>query len=138
MIADDFICGWANKEERAKRSVYQKARDKKFRESVLKRYMNKCAICRCSIPQLLDAAHERGFEVCNTSIDNVKHGVCLCKNHHAMYDKKIDNTSSVYLIDLDLKHGELIINHHSVKKMPWYPVFMTEYNGKLLEQKENK
>jgi hypothetical protein len=124
---------WKNIEERKKRNVLQKARDYRFREGVLKKYGYQCAICRCDIPQLLEAAHERGYEACNTVTDMVEHGICLCRNHHAMYDKKDDN--GVHLIDIDLKNCTIKINDERIMKMPWYIEFCDEnkYAAKLMK-----
>ena len=125
---------WGTLEERKKRCVLQKARDRKFREGVLKKYGYQCAICRCNIPQLLEAAHEREYEVCNTVNDMVEHGICLCRNHHAMYDRKLDDDSDDYLIDIDLENCAIQINDERIKQMPWYQVFCGNYGEKLLEQ----
>ena len=122
---------WGSSEERKKRSVLQKARDYNFRKGVLKKYNYQCAICRCNITQLLEAAHERGYEACNTVADMVEHGICLCRNHHAMYDRKMDN-SDAYLIDIDLEKCSIQINDERIKKMTWYQKFI-EDGEKLVE-----
>ena len=106
-------------------------RDRKFSKGVLDAYHYQCAICRCDIPQLLEAAHERGYEVCNTVADMVEHGICLCSNHHAMYDRK--DANGIHLIDIDMNNGTIKINDERIKKMPWYQKFCNEYDAKLLK-----
>lgn len=125
------LVDWGDAKERTVRSVLQKARDYKFRIGVLDRYKYQCAICRCNIPQLLDAAHERSYEVCKTDFDMIEHGICLCKNHHAMYDAKTSQDDTKYLIDIDLKNCTITVNEEEIKLMPWYEVFMKDYGGKI-------
>lgn len=115
---------WLTENERVKYSSSQYQRDKQFRDAVLAAYGHKCAVCRCTVDAILQAAHERGYEVAHTNYDDFRHGICLCANHHLMYDQE--------LIDIDLKTLEIIINEESVKEMPWYREFITTYQGKIL------
>lgn len=80
---------WLTENERKQYSSLRKQRDINFRDSVLSAYGCRCAICRCAIIDLLQAAHERGYEAAKTNFDNPKHGICLCANHHLMYDRKL-------------------------------------------------
>lgn len=129
---------WGNPEERKQRCILQKVRDKKFRENVLKKYNYQCAICRCDILQLLDAAHERTYEVCNTNVDMPEHGICLCKNHHAMYDQRKESDPSIYLMDIDFANNTIVINDPRIERMSWYREFLDKYQGELLRpQKDN-
>ena len=111
-------------------------RDQRFRRAVLYKYDYQCAICRCNIQQLLEAAHERGYDVCKTETDTAEHGICLCRNHHAMYDRKIDYDSETHLLDINLKNHTIKINDERIKEMPWYKEFFEKYGGKLLEPKK--
>lgn len=81
------------------RSVMQRVHQKEFRGKVLLAYSDKCAVCRLSHPELLDAAHilpdkhERGFPI-------VPNGISLCKIHHSAYDTDlmgIDPDYTVYI-----------------------------------------
>ena len=62
-------------------------RDSLFRKAVLAEYDNKCAICRCSEPKILQAAHI--IAVSEGGNDDPKNGICLCANHHLMYDNEL-------------------------------------------------
>lgn len=97
-----------------------------FRDQVLFNYGYKCAICRCRLIDVLQAAHEHGFEPGNTNWDDPSHGICLCANHHLMYDRKA--------IDIDFKSGELTILKSVVKEMPWYRQFIEQYEGKITDR----
>lgn len=63
------------------------ARDGKFADKILTEFNKKCAVCGMQLT-ILDGAHivpvhdPRG-------VDEVWNGLALCKNHHALYDKKI-------------------------------------------------
>lgn len=110
-------------EERSKSTTSYYNRRAKFREEVLEKYQYQCAICRCSEEKILQAAHIRA--VADKGSDAVENGICLCANHHLMFDKGL----------LKIKHKTLIDVAESVKKMPWYKVFKEEYNGIILEGK---
>jgi len=111
-------------EKRKQYASTRKSRDARFRDTVLNAYRGMCAICRCDIPDLLEAAHEKSYEAAKTLYDDPKHGICLCANHHLMYDRG--------LIDIDLSSESIVINNNDVMKMPWYDDFCEKYQGKLL------
>ena len=96
-------------------------RDWKFRNNVLRRYNYKCAICRCEEKQILQAAHIQS--VANKGNDDMENGISLCANHHLMYDRG--------LIEIDFDNRRLLNVSESVKNMPWYAVFVDEYNGRI-------
>lgn len=97
-------------------------RDRKFRIAVLTAYGRKCAICRCAEEKLLEAAHI--VAVADGGTDNPENGICLCANHHIMFDKE--------LIKIDFDKHILTDAADSVKNMSWYPVFIEKYGGELL------
>ena len=109
--------------QRNKRTSYIYNRDRRFRNKVLKAYNNQCAICRCKEELILEAAHIKA--VADNGSDDVRNGICLCRNHHRMFDEN--------LIKID--YDKLTLKHCSqrVKEMPWYDVFINKYNGKILE-----
>lgn len=93
-------------------------RKAEFREQVLGAYGYQCAICRCNIVEILQAAHRHGFEVAATDLnaDKAENGICLCANHHLLYDHK--------LIDIDAQSGEVIVNNPIVQTMPSWNQFV--------------
>jgi hypothetical protein len=121
---------WHNETEREKYSSSRYKRDARFRSVVLSAYNYQCAVCRCRAVKLLQAAHERDYDVASTNHDDPKHGICLCANHHLMYDN--------FLIDLDLKTNELRITGEGISEqiedMPWYREFQEKYKGRLLRR----
>ena len=60
---------------------------KVFREALRKVYGDQCALCSYNHPALLEAAHLKPWAVASASerID-VRNGLLLCRNHHAMLD----------------------------------------------------
>lgn len=123
-LIDDSM--WHSESERKKYSSLQFHRDAQFRKNVLNEYGNMCAICRCSVVELLEAAHERNYDVSKTSIDDPKHGICLCANHHLMYDRR--------LIDIDMLSLRIKVHSEDIMKMPWYPVFVNKYKGRIIKR----
>ena len=64
-----------------------------FKERVLWAYKERCALCGFGVrsggePRGLDAAHIIPFENRGTSRD-VRNGICLCANHHRLFDKPV-------------------------------------------------
>lgn len=115
---NDCICP---KPMRERLSTSRWKRHYKFRDDILNRVDNKCCICRCREKKILQAAHICAVEEGgNDSIDN---GICLCANHHLMYDKGI--------IRIDFSNHTLSYVSESVKNMPWYYTFQKKYNNTL-------
>lgn len=111
-------------ENRERVSTSRWERDRNFRMKVLKAYGNRCAICRCEESTLLQAAHI--VAVSDGGNDALENGICLCSNHHIMFDKK--------LLEIDFVNNELLSVNENVKKMAWYERFINKYNGKLVEK----
>lgn len=107
--------------ERKRITSTRASRDYKFREKVLRRFGYKCAVCRCHEKKLLQAAHI--IPIKDNGDDDPNNGICLCANHHLMYDNgliKICKNKISYISD-------------SVKKMSWYEEFIKKYKSKLIE-----
>jgi putative restriction endonuclease len=61
-----------------------------FRKALLDVYESKCAFCRISIPEVLEAAHIIPWSQCNDDEKiNINNGILLCSNHHKMFDSGI-------------------------------------------------
>lgn len=101
-------------------------RDSRFSEKVLKSYGYKCAVCRCCIRSVLQAAHEHGYEPNETNWDDPLHGICLCANHHLMYDRN--------LIEIDKTNNTFSINNHEIESESLINCFFKDYYGILLQQ----
>ena len=78
---------WYSNEERKRYTCSCARRDNSFRERVLSAYNHKCAICGESIVEVLQAAHI--VAAADGGNDDTENGVCLCANHHLMYDSKL-------------------------------------------------
>ena len=116
-------------DERKIYSSKRKQRDARFRELVLASYGRKCAICRCPIESLLQAAHLKGHEVAisDLSEDRAENGICLCANHHLMYDND--------LIEIDISHRTIQVLDNSVQHMAWYGEYVSKYKEKIEGQR---
>ncbi len=109
--------------ERRRDIVSRARRDSQFRSKVLEAYGNQCAICRCHISEVLEAAHI--YDVQFGGNDKIDNGICLCANHHKLYDKG--------LINIKWEDKSLTINNPEVRSMDWYQRFMDEYKGHIID-----
>ncbi len=127
--ADADIVEWHSDEERKRYAYTRPDRDKEFRSKVLEAYKYQCAICRCGIYEILEAAHEHGYEVKDTAYDDPMHGICLCANHHLMYDRE--------LIDIDLEASTIAIRGKvdEIMESVWHREFVEKYHGKIKKRK---
>ena len=86
---------------RKRYSVERTSRDTHFREKVFSKYNPPhCIICGTKIKSILEAAHIKAVK--DNGNDSSENGICLCCNHHKMFD---DN-----LIDIDTKHKYFSVN----------------------------
>ena len=88
---------------RARRNPY-------FRDLILKKYNSTCIICGCQEEIILEAAHIKG--VAEGGDDSAENGICLCRNHHRLFDAA--------LLEIDLKNNKFYCSSESEKKMEWY------------------
>lgn len=112
----------AEEQPRTKHTAESWNRDARFRRMILKRYGSKCAICRCSEEKILEAAHIKA--VAKGGREKKENGICLCRNHHKMFDSG--------LIKIDLEKLELYDISKTVESMAWYDEFNKKYNKKIL------
>lgn len=85
-------------------------RDSCFRRNCLQAYNYCCVICGCRTEKLLEAAHI--VAVRDGGTDDVTNSVCLCANHHRLYDAN--------LLQIDLENGVFYCLCSTEKTMPWY------------------
>ena len=89
---------------RAQYTCNRIARDSRFRKRVLERCGNKCVVCGTTIPCVLQAAHI--VAVKDDGSDGSRNGVCMCANHHLMFDKglfKIEK-GKIKVLDESIQH----------------------------------
>ena len=70
----------------AERLIKQRLHQPAFRARVLNAYATRCAICNLQFGELLDGAHITPDSDPDTSV-SVTNGICMCKIHHAAYDR---------------------------------------------------
>jgi hypothetical protein len=83
------------------------ARDSSFSKKVLQNYDNQCAVCRCRITEVLEAAHIRAVK--DFGNDSLGNGICLCRNHHVLYDRHLLKLNSDFTFSTEderLKNDE--------------------------------
>lgn len=85
-------------------------RDPEFRNRVLTKYNYTCIVCGCKEEVILEAAHVMG--VAEGGDDSTDNGMCLCRNHHRLYDAG--------LLDINLSRKKFSCNSDNEKKMSWY------------------
>lgn len=84
---------WYSSEERKRYCCTHLCREASFRDRVLNAYNRKCAICGESIEEVLQAAHI--LAVKDGGSDDTQNGICLCANHHLMYDSGLFHIDTV-------------------------------------------
>lgn len=85
-------------------------RDPTFRSRILTKFNNQCIVCGCTEKRILEAAHIYDVQYCNDDSDD--NGICLCANHHLLYDSG--------LLNFDWKNDTFSCSSESEQKMPWY------------------
>lgn len=78
--------------------IVRKYRATDFRKRVLGAYEHRCAACGVQL-ELLDAAHIIPVAA-DTSTDETKNGIALCKLHHAAYDRNLISFDESYKIEV--------------------------------------
>lgn len=83
-----------------------------FRNTLMKVYQNKCAVCGNSINELLEACHIIPWSKCTDEqkIDP-RNGILMCRNHHSLFDKGLLNIDKQGRIQFDNR----VLNNHSYK-----------------------
>ena len=113
-----------NEKSRTRKDISVWNRNVRFRKLILESYRNQCAICRCNEPKILEAAHIKPVQ--KKGLDTKENGVCLCRNHHKMFDEE--------LIKINFKTLELEYVSDTVKEMSWYEEFINKYDRKILKR----
>lgn len=105
--------------KRTESTILRIVRDTKIAWQIKKLYDFKCQVCQISIPTKLghyaEGAHIKPLGKPHDGDDNPDNLICLCPNHHIMFDKGVFSiTDNLQLIGA--LSGELIINNnHKLK-----------------------
>ena len=89
-------------------------RDSRFRKRVLDRCNHKCVVCETTIPCILQAAHI--VAVKDDGSNDPKNGVCLCANHHLMFDRGLFNIVNKKINVLDEEIQSDVENGKDISK----------------------
>ncbi|MAF67268.1 MAG: HNH endonuclease [Planctomycetes bacterium] len=81
------IAGEAQRRTYGTQQVQIRHGQQRFRERVLTAYQTRCAMCRLSHRELLDAAHI--IPDADGGKPEVPNGLALCKIHHAAFDSRV-------------------------------------------------
>lgn len=99
---------------RAQDAIVRARRNHSFRKSVLERWNNRCAVCGEKELIVLQAAHI--IAVKDGGDDNPNNGICLCANHHLMFDGE----NRKHLITISEDQRTFSCSSTSEKKKEWY------------------
>ena len=108
------------------------ARDSSFPTRIKQAYGNQCAVCRCDIVEILEAAHIRAVQ--DFGNDSLSNGICLCRNHHKLYDShllELNGNFTFSALSESLAKDELyrfIVKKYKGNMIK--PNYMGEYNEK--------
>lgn len=89
-------------------------RNYSFRKAVLERWNNRCAVCGETEMIVLQAAHI--VAVKDGGNDSPNNGICLCANHHLMFDGE----NGKQLIAISEDQRTFSCSSASEKKKEWY------------------
>lgn len=98
--------------------VYQKIQSRGvaqqiFRRALMKAYKSRCAICQCSLEEVLEASHIIPW-VASTGVQKIdpRNGILLCANHHKLFDQFIFTVDQNYhlLVNPKKKLDKSLIN----------------------------
>ena len=95
---------------RVKDKILRARRDPSFKKRILEKYNAQCIICGSKELSILQAAH-----ICAVQFggdDSTDNGVCLCANHHLLYDDD--------LLDIQWENGTFSCCSEIEQQMPWY------------------
>lgn len=130
IFAGSFDTNNAEREVKFKEMVVQsRLFQQYFRDEILNTYSHECLICGCDVDETLEAAHILEVRDRPEFGADTSNGLCMCRNHHAMFDRRL------LLISAE---GEVSIesNHKGTSK------FITKefdlFNGIRLEDLSNK
>lgn len=84
----------------AERLVQARLHQAEFRGRVVRAYETRCTVCRLKHGDLLDAAHISGDRD-RDGVPVVSNGLCLCKIHHAAFDRNLLGIDADYVVHIN-------------------------------------
>lgn len=93
--------------ERTLRAIFQRRGQKQFRDALLAAYGGHCMVTRCSVPQVLEAAHIHPYRGPDTN--KVVNGLLLRADIHTLFDSgqiAIDPDSMTVVVATELRNSE--------------------------------
>lgn len=82
--------------EKVTRSIANRRGQPKFRKSLLKAYKEQCAITKCNIPAILEAAHIVPYQGVNTN--HITNGILLRADIHTLFDLGLIGVNRSYKV----------------------------------------
>ena len=95
---------------REKDTIARIRRDPHFRDKILRKFGNTCLVCGTQETTILEAAHI--ISVSDGGSDDAENGLCLCRNHHRLFDAG--------LMDVCLESNSYTCRSEAEKEMAWY------------------
>lgn len=106
VIADELLLHPEDASDRYALTLSRGDAQHVFREAVLKAYDFRCAFCSFSFVEALDAAHIIPWASRRPDLRvDPRNGVCLCANHHRLFDEDRLKISSDYILHFDDPEG---------------------------------
>jgi len=106
--------------KRVRGTVLRIVRDSKLAHDVKALYKHKCQVCNVAIPTkngfYSEGAHIRAIGKPHNGDDSLANLICLCPNHHVMFDKGSFAISDNYEL-LGVESGKLLVHEkHKIEK----------------------
>ena len=112
----------ANDNNREVDIILRYRRNPNFRKLVLEKYNYTCVVCGCKEPKILEAAHIKS--VYDGGNDDVENGLCLCSNHHKLFDSG--------LLKIDFKNKSFECLSPAEMNSKWYEEALNKRRLKLI------
>ena len=112
----DYLCGrW----KASRREVTARHDPSGFRQMILGAYQFTCAVSKCNIDVLLDAAHITSYK--NPLSNLIRNGICLRTDIHRLFDAGLIDILSDYTIYVDdsIKDDNYRTFHGKQIRLPW-------------------
>ena len=125
-IADELLTDVDSAPDRYVPVLSRGDRQRVFRRAVLRAYGYRCAVCANGYHEVLEAAHIIPWASRRQALRiDVRNGICLCANHHKLFDTDVLRIGSDYVIsvsDFDMSSSgysdsdkAATIDHHGQK-----------------------
>lgn len=110
-----------NETQRREQKINRIVRNSRLAQDLKRIYDYKCQVCGVKLKVLggyyIEAAHIKGLGEPHCGPDIIENMICLCPNHHTLFDKGMFSVNSDYSINGLIEYNKLCVNtkKHNIK-----------------------